>query len=79
MSAKGKKPVKQNVKKSVTNGVSLNSRLIAPVIMLSATAIVAIYTYLQRYPIARWLVIVFGMLPFICKGCTSIPSISNVG
>ncbi len=62
MSAKGKKPVKQNVKKSVTNGVSLNSRLIAPVIMLSATAIVAIYTYLQRYPIARWLVIVFGTM-----------------
>ena len=37
--------------------------------MLSATAIVAIYTYLQRYPIARWLVIVFGtMVLFLIIG-----------
>ena len=62
MSAKEKKPVKKNVKKSVKNGVDVNSRLIAPIIMLSATAVVAIYTYLQRYPIARWLVIVLGTM-----------------
>jgi|GEM_PF-1130880 len=69
MSAKGKKPVKQNVKKSVKNGVSAKSRLIAPTIMLSATAVVAIYTYLQRYPIARWLVIVLGtMVLFLIIG-----------
>ena len=62
---------KQNksVKKSVKNGVSANSRLIAPVVMLSATAVVAIYTYLQRYPIARWLVIVLGtMVLFLIIG-----------
>ena len=69
MSAKEKKSVKKNVKKSVKNGVGVNSRLIAPVIMLSATAIVAIYTYLQRYPIARWLVIVLGtMVLFLIIG-----------
>ena len=69
MSAKEKKPVKKNVKKSVKNGVDVNSRLIAPIIMLSATAVVAIYTYLQRYPIARWLVIVLGtMVLFLIIG-----------
>ena len=69
MSAKEKKSVKKNVKKSVKNGVGVNSRLIAPVIMLSATAVVAIYTYLQRYPIARWLVIVLGtMVLFLIIG-----------
>ena len=62
---------KQNksVKKSVKNGVSANSRLIAPVVMLSATAVVAIYTYLQRYPIGRWLIIVLGtMVLFLIIG-----------
>ena len=69
MSAKEKKPVKKNVKKSVKNGVDVNSRLIAPIIMLSATAVVAIYTYLQRYPMARWLVIVLGtMVLFLIIG-----------
>ncbi|MCH4192840.1 MAG: hypothetical protein LKF52_11070 [Butyrivibrio sp.] len=65
---KGKKE-KKTIKAVRKNGISSGSRLIAPIVMLSATAIVAIYTYLQKYPIGRWLVIVLGtMVLFLIIG-----------
>ena len=39
-----------------------NTKLITPLIVLSCTAIIAIYSYFQRYPVGDWFVIV----------CTSI-------
>ena len=67
----GEKKEKKEKKTAVVrkNGISPNNRLIAPIVMLSATAIVAIYTYLQKYPIGRWLVIVLGtMVLFLIIG-----------
>lgn len=35
-----------------------NTKLITPLIVLSCTAIIAIYSYFQRYPVGDWFVIV---------------------
>ncbi|WP_029232112.1 hypothetical protein [Butyrivibrio sp. VCB2006] len=35
-----------------------NTKLITPLIVLSSTAIIAIFTYFQRYPVGDWFVIV---------------------
>lgn len=37
-------------------------KLIPPFFMLSAAAIVAIYTYFQGYELGRWLVTLFGVM-----------------
>ncbi|MBQ9511999.1 MAG: hypothetical protein IJR58_02260 [Lachnospiraceae bacterium] len=37
-------------------------KLIPPVFMLSAAAVVSIYTYLQGYELGRWLVILFSVM-----------------
>ena len=35
-----------------------NTKLITPLIVLSSTAIIAIYSYFKRYPVGDWFVIV---------------------
>ncbi len=37
-----------------------NTKLVTPVIVLTCTAIIAIYTYFERYPVGDWFVIVFA-------------------
>jgi hypothetical protein len=37
-----------------------NTKLITPLIVLSATAIIAVFTYFERYSVGDWLVIVFA-------------------
>ncbi len=54
---------------TVQTGVGEKTKLISPVIMLSATAIVAIYTFFQSYPMDKWLVAVLGtMVLFLILG-----------
>lgn len=45
--------------------------LITPFVMLLATAVVAIYTFFQRFPLGRWLVIVlFTLVIFFAIGAS---------
>lgn len=45
--------------------------LITPFVMLLATAVVAIYTFFQRFPFGRWLVIVlFTLVIFFAIGAS---------
>ena len=37
----------------------INTKLITPLIVLSATAVVSVFTFLKHYPIGEWIVIVF--------------------
>ncbi|MDC7295297.1 MULTISPECIES: hypothetical protein [unclassified Butyrivibrio] len=38
----------------------INTKLITPLIVLSATAVIAVFTYFKRYPVGDWFVIVFS-------------------
>ena len=38
----------------------INTKLIAPLIVLSCTAIIAIFTYFKHYPAGDWFIIVFA-------------------
>ena len=38
----------------------INTKLITPLIVLSATSVIAIFTYFKRYPVGDWFVIVFA-------------------
>ena len=38
----------------------INTKLITPLVVLSCTAIIAIYTYFKHYPVSDWFVIVFA-------------------
>ena len=38
----------------------INTKLITPLIVLSATAVVSVFTFLKHYPIGEWIVIVFA-------------------
>ena len=38
----------------------INTKLITPLIVLSCTAIIAIFTYFKRYPAGDWFIIVFA-------------------
>lgn len=40
----------------------INIKLITPLVVLSCTAIIAIYTYFKHYPVSDWFVIVFASL-----------------
>ncbi|WP_026651263.1 hypothetical protein [Butyrivibrio proteoclasticus] len=46
-----------------------NTKLITPLIALSGTAIIALFTYFKRYPVGDWFVIVFlSVVIFIVIG-----------
>ena len=53
-------------KKKGGKRVNIGARtgMIAPVVSLTATAIVAMYTYAQEYPIIWWFIIVFATCAF---------------
>lgn len=53
-------------KKKGGKRVNIGARtgMIAPVVSLTATAIVAMYTYAQNYPIIWWFIIVFATMAF---------------
>ena len=36
-----------------------NTKLITPLIVLSSTAVIAVFTYFKHYPVGDWFVIVF--------------------
>ena len=38
----------------------INTKLITPLIVLSATAVIAVFTYFKRYPVGDWFIIVFA-------------------
>ena len=38
----------------------INTKLITPLIVLSATSVIAIFTYFKRYPVGDWFIIVFA-------------------
>ena len=38
----------------------INTKLITPLIVLSGTAIIAIFTYFEHYPVGDWFIIVFA-------------------
>ena len=38
----------------------INTKLITPLIVLSCTAIIAIFTYFKHYPAGDWFIIVFA-------------------
>ena len=38
----------------------VNTKLITPLIVLGCTAIIAIFTYFERYPVRDWFIIVFA-------------------
>ena len=38
----------------------INTKLITPLIVLSATSVVSVFTFLKHYPIGEWIVIVFA-------------------
>ena len=62
---------KKEVSNSKDNSKKVQSKvkLITPIVMLLPTAIVAIYTYFQRYNIDKWLIVVFGtMVLFLVIG-----------
>lgn len=37
-----------------------NTKLITPLIVLSSTAVIAVFTYFKHYPVGDWFVIVFA-------------------
>nr|WP_297706223.1 hypothetical protein [uncultured Butyrivibrio sp.] len=37
-----------------------NTKLVTPLIVLSCTAIIAIFTYFEHYPVGDWFIIVFA-------------------
>ena len=37
----------------------INTKLITPLIVLSATAVVSVFTFFKHYPVGEWIVIVF--------------------
>ncbi len=43
----------------VENNKKINTKLITPLIVLSCTAVIAIFTYFKHYPVSDWIVIVF--------------------
>lgn len=46
-----------------------NTKLITPLIALSATSIIAVFTYFKRYPVGDWFIIVFlSVVIFIIIG-----------
>jgi hypothetical protein len=38
----------------------INTKLITPLIVLSATAVISIFAYFKRYPVGDWFIIVFA-------------------
>lgn len=38
----------------------INTKLITPLIVLSATSVIAVFAYFKRYPVGDWFVIVFS-------------------
>ena len=44
----------------IENIKKVNTRLITPLIVLGCTAIIAIFTYFEHYPVRDWFVIVFA-------------------
>ena len=49
----------------------INTKLITPLIVLSATAIISVFTFFEHYPIGEWIVIVFvSVVIFLVIGLT---------
>ncbi len=55
-----KKPIPQPLSRSEFDFQMSKTKLITPGVMLSGTAVIAVYTYFQRYRIDRWLVLVLA-------------------
>jgi p-aminobenzoyl-glutamate transporter AbgT len=44
---------------NIKNIKKFNTKLITPLIVLSSTAVIALFTYFKRYPVGEWFVILF--------------------
>ncbi len=50
----------KNVNSANEDIKQFNTKLITPLIVLSCTAVIAIFTYFKRYPAGDWFIIVFA-------------------